>query len=345
MGADAQLSQRLDADAVLIVGAGHAARRCAHALVEKSGGRLRLAGVVPPHELSRWFDEAAASTDTGNGEGQENGHSSAESSGNGRNGRPPRRVVVALDDRRGALPLDELVRLRFRGIDIVDEQQFLQELTHKIPVTTIRPSDLVFSEGFKLSRTKQALKVAADWFIGALLLVISLPLLALAGLAVVVESGFPVFYRQDRVGLGGRTFRVFKLRSMRQDAEKDGARFAEENDPRITKVGRFLRKTRLDELPQLINVFRGEMALVGPRPERPVFVNQFESLSPYFALRHSVRPGITGWAQVMYGYASGSDEALEKLSYDLYYIKHFSLRQDIEILLRTISVVLWGKGR
>ena len=131
---------------------------------------------------------------------------------------------------------------------------------------------------------------------------------------------------------------------MRQDAEQDGPQFASEDDPRITRVGRFLRRIRLDELPQLINVFRGEMAIVGPRPERPVFVNQFESLSPYFTLRNSVRPGITGWAQVMYGYASGSDEALEKLSYDLYYIKHFSLRQDLEILLRTVSVVLWGKA-
>lgn len=342
MGADAQTSQRLDPDAVLIVGAGQAARRCAHALVEKSGGRLRLAGVVSPDELSGWFDPAPAPDAGGNG----SGNGTAERvRPNGRNGRPPRRVVVALDDRRGALPLDELVRLRFQGIDIVDEQQFLQDLTHKIPVTTIRPSDLVFSEGFKLSRAKQALKIAADWLIGVTLLLLALPLIALAGLAIVLESGFPVFYRQERVGLGGRAFRVFKLRSMRQDAEKDGARFAEENDPRITKVGRFLRKSRLDELPQLINVFRGEMAMVGPRPERPVFVNQFESLSPYFALRHSVRPGITGWAQVMYGYASGSDEALEKLSYDLYYIKHFSLRQDLEILFRTISVVLWGKGR
>ncbi|MCU0223448.1 MAG: exopolysaccharide biosynthesis polyprenyl glycosylphosphotransferase [Acidobacteria bacterium] len=320
---------RLDPDAVLIVGEGSAARRCSHALVEEGGGKLRLAGVVPPAELAAWY--------AGHGPGTNGSHPG--------NGRPPRRIVLALDDRRGALPVDELVRLRFQGIDVIDEQQFLQELTHKIPVTTIRPSDLVFSEGFKLNNTKLAAKVGADWCIGALLLALSLPLIGLAGLAIVAESGFPVFYRQDRVGRGGRTFRIFKLRTMRQNAEQDGPQFASEDDPRITRIGRLLRRMRLDELPQLINVFRGEMAIVGPRPERPVFVNQFESLSPYFTLRNSVRPGITGWAQVMYGYASGSDEALEKLSYDLYYIKHFSLRQDIQILLRTVSVVLWGKGR
>ncbi len=329
MGATAPNLPRLDPDAVLIVGEGNAARRCSHALVEQGGGRLRLAGVVPPAELAAWYARPEPGT---NG-----GHPG--------NGRPPRRIVLALDDRRGALPVDELVRLRFQGIDVVDEQQFLQELTHKIPVTTIRPSDLVFSEGFKLNNTKLAAKVCVDWFIGAVLLALSLPLIGLAGLAIIAESGFPIFYRQDRVGRGGRTFRIFKLRTMRQDAEQDGPQFASEDDPRITRVGRFLRRIRLDELPQLINVFRGEMAIVGPRPERPVFVNQFESLSPYFTLRNSVRPGITGWAQVMYGYASGSDEALEKLSYDLYYIKHFSLRQDLEILLRTVSVVLWGKGR
>jgi exopolysaccharide biosynthesis polyprenyl glycosylphosphotransferase len=320
---------RLDPDAVLIVGDGNAARRCSHALVEQGGGRLRLAGVVPPVDLAAWYA----------------GHEVEANGSRPDNGRPPRRIVLALDDRRGALPVDELVRLRFQGIDVVDEQQFLQELTHKIPVTTIRPSDLVFSEGFKLNNTKLAAKVGVDWCIGALLLALSLPLIGLAGLAIVAESGFPIFYRQDRVGRGGRTFRIFKLRTMRQDAEEAGPQFASKDDPRITRVGRFLRRIRLDELPQLINVFRGEMAIVGPRPERPVFVNQFESLSPYFALRNSVRPGITGWAQVMYGYASGSDEALEKLSYDLYYIKHFSLRQDVEILLRTVSIVLWGKGR
>ncbi|MCU0254003.1 MAG: exopolysaccharide biosynthesis polyprenyl glycosylphosphotransferase [Acidobacteria bacterium] len=331
MGAAAPALPRLDPGAVLIVGEGNAARRCSHALVEQAGGKLRLAGVVSPAELASWY---TAGEEGAPGSGGKNG-----------NRRPPRRIVLALDDRRGALPVDELVRLRFQGIDVVDEQQFLQELTHKIPVTTIRPSDLVFSEGFKLNNAKLAAKVCVDWCLGAALLVLALPLIALAGLAIVAESGFPIFYRQERVGRGGRPFRIFKLRTMRQDAELGGPQFASEEDPRITRVGRFLRRARLDELPQLINVFRGEMAIVGPRPERPVFVNQFESLSPYFALRHSVRPGITGWAQVMYGYASGSDEALEKLSYDLYYIKHFSLRQDLEILLRTVSVVLWGKGR
>ena len=189
MGATAPNLPRLDPDAVLIVGEGNAARRCSHALVEQGGGKLRLAGVVPPAELAAWY--AAPGPET-NG-----GHPG--------NGRPPRRIVLALDDRRGALPVDELVRLRFQGIDVVDEQQFLQELTHKIPVTTIRPSDLVFSEGFKLNNTKLAAKVCVDWFIGAVLLALSLPLIGLAGLAIIAESGFPIFYRQDRVGRGGRT--------------------------------------------------------------------------------------------------------------------------------------------
>jgi exopolysaccharide biosynthesis polyprenyl glycosylphosphotransferase len=188
-------------------------------------------------------------------------------------------------------------------------------------------------------------KRAFDLVASCVLLLVSLPVLLLAAICIYLESGLPVLYRQERVGRGGRIFTLYKLRSMRQDAERSGApQWAAANDDRTTRVGRFLRKSRIDELPQIFNVLRGEMSFVGPRPERPVFVDQLGKQIPFYALRHSVMPGITGWAQVRYSYGASVDDAVEKLQHDLYYVKNNSLFLDIMILFATVEVVLWGRG-
>jgi exopolysaccharide biosynthesis polyprenyl glycosylphosphotransferase len=257
----------------------------------------------------------------------------------------PHRMVVAMDDRRGQLPLPELVTLRFEGVKIQDATSFLEDLGQRVPVRSVRPGDLLFSAGFDFNRVRFGIKTVIEWLIALIALPFCGVLIALAGAAILLETGRPIFFRQARVGLGGRTFRLFKLRTMYQDAEKSGPRFAVAGDTRITRLGRFLRRTRIDELPQLFNVLRGEMALVGPRPERPEFVESFNDLIPYFNYRHSVRPGVTGWAQVSYGYVDDANGSLEKLSYDLFYIKHHTLMFDLQILLRTVKTVLGGEGR
>ncbi len=309
----------LDSKDVLIVGDGAVAATCSHALVLQGGGRFRLAGVVAPGELLDFLRRPAE--------------------------RLPHRVVVALDDRRGQLPVAQLVALRFDGVRVQDASAFLEDVAGKVPVRSVRPADLVFSHGFRSSRWTWRVKFALEWALALLLLVASAPLMALAAIAILLESGRPVLFRQVRVGQGGRTFRIAKLRTMRQDAEKGGARFASLTDDRVTRVGRFLRRTRIDELPQLLNILRGEMTLIGPRPERPEFVAGFLELTPFFVYRHSVRPGVTGWAQVALGYTDDADGALEKLSYDLYYIKHHSLLFDLRILLMTAATVFRREGR
>lgn len=317
------MSLPLDPMSVLIIGNGPSAAVCSQALINNGQGRFRLAGVVQPGQLGSYFPSS---------------HSSCRA-------RPPQRVVVALDDRRGNVPLDELIGLRFQGVTVQDAPTFLEHMTRRVPVRSIRPGDLLFAEGFRFSPWKLALKDIGERLCAVLLLLLTAPVLAAAILAILIETGRPVFFRQKRVGLNGSLFKVTKLRTMRQDAEQFGAQFCGQNDPRITRVGRFLRRTRIDELPQLINVLLGEMALVGPRPERPEFVGRFEELSPYFVLRHSVRPGLTGWAQIRLGYIDDGEGTLEKLSCDLFYIKHFSPLFDLKILLWTVKTVLGAQGR
>jgi sugar transferase (PEP-CTERM system associated) len=252
-----------------------------------------------------------------------------------------------MDDRRGNLPIRELLDARLQGIDVIDLLQFLERETGKIRVDLVNPGWLIFSSGFRTSRFRRFNKRLVDIVVSATLLLLCWPIMLLIALAIKIEDGFkaPVLYRQCRVGYNDEPFWVLKYRSMRMDAEADGkAVWAMEDDGRITRVGRFLRQYRLDELPQILNVFRGQMSLVGPRPERPEFVDSLKESIPYYSERNTVKPGITGWAQLRYSYGSSAEDAIEKLQYDLYYVKNQSLMLDIMVILQTVEVVLWGKG-
>lgn len=256
-------------------------------------------------------------------------------------------IVVAMEDRRGNLPVRELLDARFKGIDVIDLLEFLERETGKIRVDLIKPGWLVFSHGFKISNIRRFSKRAMDIVASAILLAIAAPVMMLVAIAIKIEDGIraPVFYRQVRVGQHDQNFSMVKFRSMAEDAEADGqAVWAVEDDDRITSVGNLLRKYRIDELPQLINVMWGDMSLVGPRPERPEFVEELKDSIPYYSERHSVKPGITGWAQLLFTYGSTTEEATAKLQYDLYYVKNHSFILDLMIMLQTVEVVLWGKG-
>jgi sugar transferase (PEP-CTERM system associated) len=256
-------------------------------------------------------------------------------------------IVVAPDDRRGGLAVDEILDCKMSGMDVVDLLTFFEREAGLIRVDCLHPSWLVFSDGFQYSGIQQLGKRVFDIAASLSLLAVAWPVMVLAALAILIESGWgsPVLYRQVRVGKNWRLFKVIKFRSMRTDAELDGrARWATKNDDRVTRVGRFIRTTRIDELPQLFNVLTGEMSFVGPRPERPEFVEKFAETIPYYSERHRVKPGITGWAQLCYPYGSGYQDAIEKLQYDLYYVKNYSLFLDFLIMLQTVEVVIWGKG-
>jgi len=253
-------------------------------------------------------------------------------------------VLVAYRDRRGTLPVEQLLTLKFHGLSIEEGVDFYEQVTGKIYVREIKPSQFIFSEGFAHQRSAKRLKRIFDIFAASIGLLLALPIMAFAALLIAVDSGAPVLYRQVRLGEFGREFWMLKFRSMRLDAERDGARWATEGDDRVTRVGRFLRKTRIDELPQLWNVLRGDMSVVGPRPERPVFVAELEKQVPFFRQRLCVKPGVTGHAQVRCRYAASVEDSLEKLQYDLYYIKSFSVFFDLSILLDTFKVVLLKIG-
>lgn len=255
-------------------------------------------------------------------------------------------IVVALDDRRGKLPVNDLLRCRIDGVRVEEGAAVLERLTGQIPIKNLRPSWLIFSRGFDESRLLRRLKIAGEFVVALLMLVVAAPVMLLVALAIRMTSpGVPI-YRQERVGERGRSFQLLKFRTMRIDAEAaTGPVWASAaNDPRITRLGRFLRKTRLDELPQLVNVVRGEMSFVGPRPERPHFVNALRQVIPFYDERHTVRPGITGWAQIGCGYGASIEDAELKLQFDLYYIKHMSFAFDLSILLDTLKVVVVGRG-
>lgn len=256
-------------------------------------------------------------------------------------------IVVAMDDRRGNLPIRELLDCRLKGFEVIDLLEFLERETGKIRVDLVNPGWLIFSSGFRVSPFRLFNKRMLDLVVSIALFLVSWPIMLLVAIAIKLEDGLsaPILYRQCRLGEGAVPFNVLKFRSMREDAETDGkAVWATEEDARITKVGNVLRKYRLDELPQIINVLRGEMSLVGPRPERPEFVTQLQEKIPYYSERHAVKPGLTGWAQLRYSYGSTEEETVEKLQYDLYYIKDQSFLLDLVIILQTVEVVLWGKG-
>jgi sugar transferase (PEP-CTERM system associated) len=255
-------------------------------------------------------------------------------------------VVVVQQDRRGRFPANQLLECRLRGITVEDWPTFYEKATGKILVTELRPSWLIFSDGFVKTARTEIIKRLFDVTLASVGLILAAPLMVLATIAIKIESAGPVLYRQPRSGQNGCVFILNKFRSMRRDAEEGtGPVWAQRRDPRVTRVGALLRRMRLDELPQLFNVLLGHMSFIGPRPERPEFVHALQKEIPYYMKRLSMKPGITGWAQVKYGYGANVDDALEKLQYDLYYIKNLSLFLDLLILLNTVQVVLFARGR
>ncbi|MBI3344809.1 MAG: TIGR03013 family PEP-CTERM/XrtA system glycosyltransferase [Gammaproteobacteria bacterium] len=255
-------------------------------------------------------------------------------------------IVIAVRDwRGGGLPVQELLECKLSGVKITELSTFFERECGQVQLDSLNTSWMVFGEGFRQGVLRNAIKRVFDLVASSVLFLATLPVMLITALAILLEDGRPVLYRQERVGQSGQIFTIYKFRSMRQDAEKDGSpRWAKADDDRITRVGRIIRKLRIDELPQIINVFKGEMSFIGPRPERPYFVEKLAAQIPYFNARHSIKPGITGWAQVRYAYGASLADAVEKLQYDLYYVKNHTLFLDIMILLETIRVVLRGKG-
>ncbi|QZH74893.1 MAG: TIGR03013 family PEP-CTERM/XrtA system glycosyltransferase [Erythrobacter sp.] len=254
-------------------------------------------------------------------------------------------VVLALEERRNALPLKDLLRVKTAGVHVNDFSSFLERETGRVDLDTLNPSWLIFSDGFSSGRAISSVaKRIFDISASGLLLLLTFPVIALFAAVVKLDSKGPAFFRQQRVGLYGETFELVKLRSMRTDAEKDGAQWAQEQDPRITRVGAFIRKVRIDELPQVWTVLTGHMSFVGPRPEVPQFVNDLEQHLPFYAERHMVKPGITGWAQINYPYGASIEDSRQKLEYDLYYAKNYTPFLDLLIMLQTLRVVLWPEG-
>lgn len=255
-------------------------------------------------------------------------------------------IVAVREQRGGGVPMDDLLACRIRGIPVMDLAAYTESARSEVPIDSLKGSWLVYGHGFVQGQARQALKRAFDIFSSALLLVLLSPVMLLAALAIKLDSRGPVLYRQERVGLRGRSFMCTKFRSMRVDAEGDGvARWASKDDPRVTRVGAFLRKSRIDELPQLWSVFTGEMSLVGPRPERPAFVEELKEQIPFYEIRHTVKPGITGWAQVRYHYGASMDDAKRKHQFDLYYVKNNSLALDLLVLVETVSVIVFREGQ
>lgn len=259
-------------------------------------------------------------------------------------------IVIACDQRRGTLPVEVLFECRLRGIEVTDLLDFMERETGQIVVNLMYPSWVIYSNGFQ---SQNYLRDALDYFINATLatfiFAFTWPFMLLTAVIIWLDdgrrTGTSVFYKQERVGLNGKLFNIIKFRSMRPDAEKDGAKWASQNDDRVTRIGYFIRKYRIDELPQLFNVFKGEMSFIGPRPERPEFVEKLVREVPYYNQRHNVKPGLAGWAQLNYPYGASVEDSMEKLKFDLYYVKHQSLLLDILILIRTVEIVLFGKGR
>ncbi|MGQ5523148.1 TIGR03013 family XrtA/PEP-CTERM system glycosyltransferase [Chitinimonas sp. PSY-7] len=255
-------------------------------------------------------------------------------------------IIVAVKERRGGvLPLRELLDCKLSGVRVLDLASYFERALGQIRLDSLRVGWLIFGDGFRQGRVRTVVKRIFDLVASSILLLLALPVMLVTAILIALEDGGKILYKQERVGLNGRLFNVIKFRSMRHDAERDGTpRWASQNDSRVTRVGRVIRKLRIDELPQLYSVLIGEMSLVGPRPERPYFVDQLTREIPFYAVRHSVKPGVTGWAQVNYHYGASFDDSLQKLQYDLYYVKNHTLFLDMVILFETVGVVLTGKG-
>jgi sugar transferase (PEP-CTERM system associated) len=316
--------------AALVLGSGPLSRACAEAMRSYDAGMLYAGRLVPDGDDSRAEPDVLGIFGDLERIVRE---------------KDIRQIIVAYPDRRAQFPVEQLLSLKFQGIEIEEGIEFYERVTGKLFVPELRASHIIFAHGFHVTPRTLVLKRVLDIFCATVGLILAAPLMALAAIAIKLESRGPVFYSQERSGEHGRPFMIHKFRSMRVDAEADGrARWASLNDPRVTRVGQFIRKTRIDELPQLWNVLVGEMSLVGPRPERPVFNQQLEKEIPFFKQRLQVKPGITGYAQVRCQYGATIEDQLEKLQYDLFYIKTFSLWFDISIMLDTVKVVLCRIG-
>ena len=317
---------------VIVMGAGPRAAQIVE-LAERPGANFLVVGVIAMSDAERVLPQAVHREDIPNLQAFVVGRDAVE-------------VVLALEERRRALPYQDLLRVRTAGVQVFELSSFLERETGRIDLGSVSHSWLIFSDGFSSGRVRSVLlKRAFDVTVSLALLIAAVPIIAITAIAIRLESKGPVFYRQRRVGLFNQAFDIPKLRSMRQDAELAGqAVWAEKDDPRITRVGRFIRKVRIDELPQIWSVLKGEMSFVGPRPERPQFVEQLEQQIPFYAERHMVKPGITGWAQLNYPYGASIDDARHKLEYDLYYAKNYSPFLDALILLQTLRVILWPSG-
>ncbi len=316
---------------VLVLGAGHRAQRLRE-LAEKGESGFVIVGFVGMNESNPVVEEMIPRTAIHNLKRHVENLGVSE-------------VVLALEERRNALPLKDLLRIKTAGVHVNDFSSFLERETGRVDLDTVNPSWFIFSDGFSSGRALSGfLKRLFDVTVSLILLAFAAPVIGLFALAVKLDSKGPAFFRQKRVGLYGQTFDVIKLRSMRTDAEVNGAQFATKNDPRVTRIGNFIRKVRIDELPQAWSVLKGEMSFVGPRPERPEFVNDLEDKLTYYAERHMVKPGITGWAQVNYPYGANLEDSRNKLEYDLYYVKNYTPFLDLLIILQTLRVVLWHEG-
>ena len=316
---------------VLVLGTGKRAQRV-QALSERPESGFIVAGFVNMNDTSSVVKGAVARADI------ENLTSFVEQLG-------VSEVVVALQERRNALPLKDLLRVKTAGVQVMDFSSFIERETGRVDLDSVNPSWLIFSDGFSSGRAiSSAAKRLFDIVASAIVLVVTGPLVLLFAILVRIDSKGPSFYRQSRVGLFGEPFDVIKLRSMRTDAESAGAQWASKDDPRVTRIGKFIRKVRIDELPQVWTVLKGEMSFVGPRPERPEFVADLEEHIPFYAERHMVKPGITGWAQINYPYGASVEDSRNKLEYDLYYAKNYTPFLDLLILLQTLRVVLWSEG-
>jgi sugar transferase (PEP-CTERM system associated) len=318
---------------VLILGTGHIARMLAQQIGTQQDFAYRLVGFVEESDdipIVRQHDSLGSPSDIGRIVVERNVD----------------RIIVGLSDRRGHLPIEHLLRAKLSGVRVEDATTTYERLTGKILIDDLKPSWLIFSDGFRAARGTRFVKRMLDLSMSIIGFMLSAPLMALTAIAVAIDSAGPILYSQERVGEDGRIFNVYKFRSMRIDAERDGTPvWARDQDDRVTRVGRVIRKTRLDELPQFWNVMGGDMSFVGPRPERPFFVDQLAKDIPFYLQRHAVKPGLTGWAQVKYQYGSTVEDAMEKLRYDLYYIKHMSIVFDLTIVLDTVKVILFGKGK
>ncbi|MES2496725.1 MAG: TIGR03013 family XrtA/PEP-CTERM system glycosyltransferase [Pseudomonadota bacterium] len=317
---------------VLLLGAGRRAKRVAD-LERRAGSSFLIVGCVDMQDAPPQIEAAIARTDVDSLTALVDRAQANE-------------VVLALDERRNTVPVDALLRLKTTGVHVTDISDFIERETGRIDLDTIRPSSLIFSDGFSSGRElSMVLKRGFDLLLGVTLLIVAAPIILVTAMLVKIDSPGPAFYRQVRVGRFGESFEILKLRSMRQDAESGGtAIWAQRGDSRVTRIGKVIRLIRVDELPQLLTVVKGQMSFVGPRPERPEFVAELEKQIPFYAERHMVKPGITGWAQINYPYGASLDDARHKLEYDLYYTKNYSPFLDLLIILQTVRVLLWAEG-